>query len=89
VEKSTHSAEYKRLLQLLREFRDETGLTQRQVADRLGKPQSWVSKYESGERRIDVIELGHILTALGVPKGLLLRRLDPAWLDTGDPGHPS
>ncbi len=65
-------------------MREEQGLTQIDVAERLGQPQSWVSKYETGQRRIDVTELGHILTALDVPKGRLLQRLDPSWLDTAD-----
>lgn len=42
------------------------GLTQLQVADRLGRPQSFVSKYESGERRLDVIEFLDVCIALGI-----------------------
>jgi DNA-binding XRE family transcriptional regulator len=52
VEKSIYSAEYQRLCSLLRELRHEACLTQVQVAARLGVPQSFVSKYESGERRL-------------------------------------
>lgn len=44
--------------------RQRTGLTQRDVAARLGKPQSFVSAYESGQRRIDVLELIAICEAL-------------------------
>ncbi|KSU53359.1 XRE family transcriptional regulator [Gordonia sp. SGD-V-85] len=51
---------------LLRQWRVEAGFTQVQVAERLGEPQSFVSKYESGERRLDVIELKHICAALGI-----------------------
>lgn len=39
-------------------------------------PQSFVSKYESGERRLDVIELGHVANALGVSTRLVLERLE-------------
>ncbi|WP_242541698.1 helix-turn-helix domain-containing protein [Leptolyngbya sp. Cla-17] len=41
----------------LRTARHETGLTQKEVAEQLGVPQSYMSKCESGERRVDVIEL--------------------------------
>lgn len=75
-------AEYERLRLLLRQLRDEAGLRQVDVAQRLGEPQSFVSKYEAGERRVDLIELGHIAEALGVPRGALLQRLDPGWLKT-------
>jgi transcriptional regulator with XRE-family HTH domain len=66
VEKSIYSAEYQRLCALLRELRQEADLTQVQVAAALDVPQSFVSKYESGERRLDVIELSHVAKALGV-----------------------
>lgn len=75
VEKSIYSAEYQRLCTLLRELRREAGLTQVQVAAELDVPQSFVSKYESGERRLDVIELRHVARALGVPLRVVLERL--------------
>ncbi len=53
----TQSPEYKRLLDRLKAARRDAGLTQADVARKLGRPQSYVSKCESGERRIDVIEL--------------------------------
>lgn len=76
VEKSIYSVEYQRLCALLRELRQEAGLTQVQVAAELGVPQSFVSKYESGERRLDVIELRHVATALGVNLQVVLERLE-------------
>ena len=57
MQKSVYSKRYKRLLQALRDARTVADLTQAEAADRLKKPQSFVSKCESGERRIDVIEL--------------------------------
>ena len=54
---STQSARYRRFLEKLREFRRKAGLTQVQVSKALGQPQSFVSKCESGERRVDIIEL--------------------------------
>jgi transcriptional regulator with XRE-family HTH domain len=65
VEKSIYSAEYQQLCALLRQLRRDAGLTQVQVAERLEMPQSFVSKYESGERRLDVIELRHVAEAIG------------------------
>jgi transcriptional regulator with XRE-family HTH domain len=55
--RSLHSERYKHLLARLGEARRRVGLTQAEVARRLRRPQSYVSKCESGERRIDVIEL--------------------------------
>ena len=71
MEKSIYSAEYQQLCALLRQLRHDAGLTQVEVARRLEVPQSFVSKYESGERRLDVIELKYILEALGSTIGAL------------------
>lgn len=51
------SAAYRLFLRRLREARLAAGLTQAQVAAKLQRPQSYVSKCESGERRVDVVEL--------------------------------
>jgi len=60
MSKSIHSNEYKAVIQKLREAREEAGLTQAEAAEKLGKPQSYISKIERGERRIDIIELSKI-----------------------------
>ena len=57
MDKSIHSKEYKVVLARLKKARLEAGLTQVQVANKLGHHQSYVSKIESGERRVDVVEL--------------------------------
>ncbi len=54
---SERSASHRFLLERLRLARSDAGLTQVQVAEALGRPQSFVSKIESGERRLDPIEL--------------------------------
>ncbi len=54
---SIHSSQYKRFLRRLRAARDQAGLTQVQVAEAFGQTQSFISKCESGERRVDVVEL--------------------------------
>ena len=75
MEKSIYSEEYRRLCAVLRELRLAAGLTQIQVAARLDVPQSFVSKYEAGERRLDVIELRYVAEALGTSLSTILERL--------------
>lgn len=75
MEKSIYSAEYQQLCALLRQLRLEAGLTQVQVAERLNVPQSFVSKYESGERRLDIIELRHVADAIGTTLDTVVARL--------------
>lgn len=77
VDKSIYSAEYQRLCAVLRELRHEAGLTQVQIAERLDEPQSFVSKYEAGERRLDVVELHHVTKALEVTLQAVVERLWP------------
>ncbi len=50
---------------MIREARLNAGLTQAKLAEKLGKPQSYIAKYETGERRLDVIELLDIIDAIG------------------------
>jgi len=66
MEKSIYSKEYSLFLELLRNTREERGLTQIDVAQRLGQTQSFVSKVERGERRIDIVELRAFCSAIGV-----------------------
>jgi transcriptional regulator with XRE-family HTH domain len=76
VEKSIYSEQYQQLCTLLRQLRREAGLTQVDVAKRLDVAQSFVSKYESGERRLDVIELRHVAEAIGTTLEGVVSRLD-------------
>ena len=64
----------KRLAALLRQIRLEATLTQGQVAERIGQSQSYVSKYESGEQRLDLIELEAVCNAVGISLTELVRR---------------
>jgi len=63
-------------LSLLRQVRQDAGLTQAKLAGLLGKPQSFVSKYESGERRLDVLELREICVAAGISLESFASRLE-------------
>lgn len=62
-----YPGQYKKFLERLRQARLEAELTQTEVADALQKPQSFVSKCETGERRVDVVELQVLANLYGVP----------------------
>lgn len=61
---SLYSKEYIKFRKLLREAREEAKITQTELGHRLNKPQSYVYKNESGERRVDLIEYLDIMHAL-------------------------
>lgn len=61
---------------MLRRLRSERGLNQEQLAVKLGVRQEWVSRYEVGERRLDVVELADIASALGVTIAQILQDAD-------------
>lgn len=65
-----------RLRRLLRTIRTEKGLRQVDLAERLGQPQSFVSKYESGERRLDFVEVVQVCEALGISLADFVRRFE-------------
>jgi transcriptional regulator with XRE-family HTH domain len=75
MQKSPFSKEYRIFLRALRAARKEAGLTQDEVAAKLGQTQSFVSKCERGERRIDVIELYHFCDAFGIRLADFVREL--------------
>lgn len=74
MQKSLNSKQNQVFLKLLRQIREEAGLRQQDVAESLGLHQSFVSKYESGERRIDLIELEQICDACGVELAVFVKR---------------
>ncbi len=67
-----HSPQYEVFRRLLVKARQESGLTQVEVAERLGKPQSFVSKIERGERRLDFPEFLRLADALGIDTGMFI-----------------
>jgi transcriptional regulator with XRE-family HTH domain len=73
--KSVHSREQETFRRLMIEARKGAGLTQQDVAKRLKRPQSFIAKYEGGERRIDVVEFLAITHAIGADPIRLLKRL--------------
>ncbi|WP_314487876.1 helix-turn-helix domain-containing protein [Pseudomonas sp. MLB6B] len=79
--KTIHSTPYQRLLALLVEARKAAKMTQRDLSERLGRPQSYVSKYERGERRLDVIEFMEIARYIQADPYGLLRQVDSMLID--------
>jgi len=73
---STNTQEYIYFRDLLTRARKDQGKVQEEVASYLGKPQSFVSKYESGERRLDVIEFLEIAHALGLDPIEIIKELE-------------
>lgn len=67
---------YTELAKVLREERHRAGLTQVALAERLKRPQSFVAKYEAGERQLDVVEFLLVTRAIGTSGVNLLRRLE-------------
>jgi ribosome-binding protein aMBF1 (putative translation factor) len=66
MRKSVHTKAQQAFCRVIIDARKKAGLTQTEVADRLGKPQSFIAKIEAGERRVDVIELLAVASVLGV-----------------------
>lgn len=62
--KSLHTPDYEYFRSLLVTAREKAGLTQAEVSAKLGRPQSFVAKYEGGERRLDVVEFIQVCDAL-------------------------
>lgn len=78
--KSIHTEPYAALVRLLRLSRQEAGLSQSELAKRLGQAQTYVSKCELAERRLDLLEWLSWMEAVGTPPGVFLRRLRQAML---------
>lgn len=72
--KSRHSTRYRRLLRTLKDTRIEAELTQKEVGRKFGMHASFVSKIETGERRLDVVELADFCKLYGVPLAKFLKQ---------------
>lgn len=81
MDKAIYSAEQQLLCGLLRSYREQAGLRQVDVANQLELPQSFVSKYESGERRLDLIELRQVCRVLGVSLGEFVESFESSAVD--------
>ena len=65
-----------KFLLFLKEARQKSGIRQVELAKQLGVPQSFISKYESGKRRLDILELRRICQVIGIPLGDFIRQLE-------------
>lgn len=72
--KAQHDPAYLPLPNFLKGMRETAGLTQRDVGQQLGRPQSWVHNCETGNRRVDVGEFAAWATACGVEPGEAFRQ---------------
>lgn len=76
MQKSISSHEHQILISLLKEIRVGSGIKQAELAKKLHQPQSFVSKYEAGERQLDILELRQICNILGVSLIDFLKRFE-------------
>ena len=76
MDKTLYTREQAVLMKLLRELRQEAGLRQQDLAGQIGEPQSFVSKIESGERRLDILEMRQLCRAFGLSLTQFVRRLE-------------
>ncbi|MHB8347378.1 MAG: helix-turn-helix domain-containing protein [Acidiferrobacterales bacterium] len=76
MQKSIGSRQYAHFLDCLRQVREAAGLTQEDLAVRLGETQSFVSKCERGERRMDLVELREFCKAMGITLEKFVRRFE-------------
>lgn len=76
--RTLRSAGHQALMDGLKAARLNANLTQTELATLLNRPQSFVAKYENGERRIEVVEFVHIVKALGCDGGDLLKHIASA-----------
>jgi transcriptional regulator with XRE-family HTH domain len=77
MDRDKWSARQEFLCKLLRNIRKESSLTQVQLALKLKRPQTYVSKYELGERRLDLLEIYDICIACDIPLGEFIERAEP------------
>jgi transcriptional regulator with XRE-family HTH domain len=75
VKKALYERSYAAFTELLKEERKNAGLTQAALAKKLRRPQSYVSKYERGDRRLDVIEFIEVARVIGFDLHDFLRKL--------------
>lgn len=78
MRKSVHTRAYTVLREHLVAARHAAGLSQQELAEKLDRPQSFVAKYEGGERRIDLVEFLEIAAVLGVDARRIMRAIHEA-----------
>jgi len=84
MEKTIYTQEYDAVRRLLREAREQAGLTQTDLAEKLGQSQSFVSKAERGDRRLDIVQVRTICQVLGFTLADFVERLERALAESLD-----
>lgn len=87
MEKSIYSDEYTKFLDHLRQTRRKANITQEQLAKRLDQTQSFISKVERGERRLDLVELRVFCKALEIDFPSFASQLDKILSEGGNLGE--
>jgi len=82
MKRSIKISQSKKLQELLRRIRLDKGIRQIELAELLGVPQSFVSKYEAGDRRLDILELREVCQATGVTLQEFIRKLEESLNET-------
>ncbi|UXY09684.1 helix-turn-helix domain-containing protein [Kosakonia sp. ML.JS2a] len=72
---SIYSEQYQSVITALKKARKERGITQVQLAEALGRPQSFIAKIESGERRLDVVEFVHLARLVGLDPNRIINNI--------------
>jgi transcriptional regulator with XRE-family HTH domain len=73
-QQSVRSPEYAVLIDLVKQARLSSGMTQKEICDKLGKPKNYLNKVERGERRLDVVEVFALCEAMGKDARELLQQ---------------
>jgi transcriptional regulator with XRE-family HTH domain len=76
VKKSIGTPEQEKLQNLLREIRQEAGITQIELAERLNTSQAIISNYERGEKMLDLLEICQVVDAVGIPLSRFIVRFE-------------
>ncbi|HKR00072.1 MAG TPA: helix-turn-helix transcriptional regulator [Pyrinomonadaceae bacterium] len=76
MKKRIYMTQRNRMTDLLREVRLEAGVTQVELAARIEKDQAYVSRYESGQRKLDLLEVREICQAIGITLEEFVKRLE-------------
>ncbi|MEM9578832.1 MAG: helix-turn-helix transcriptional regulator [Pseudomonadota bacterium] len=74
--RSLRTPGHQALMQVLVETRKSKGVTQQELADRLDRPQSYVAKVETGERRLDVVEFIEWVKCLGCQASRIIEKIE-------------
>ncbi len=72
---SIYAKEYQLVITLFKTTRISKGITQGQLADALGRPQSFIAKVENGERRLDIVESVHLSQLLGIEPEFMINKI--------------